>query len=852
MAIISNRAQINLHDEEIAKQRGQLAHSTVGSKPDLSMLLNAEGLVTYTSPSIASLLDFMPEEIIGSSLSALVNPADLEGLQSLLTDIEHAPGKYLSTELRLRTRNGSWRWFEANITNLLAVPGVEAIVSSFHDITEQKQTIPVWHQIKEARHFVQFYTHDDFMLDSLSKFIGTGLKAGQPCIVIATSPHLASLAKRLHAQGIDLTSAFKDNSYIAMDASQVLTQFMLNGTPDTQRFLTTIERILARANRSEQGLRIFGEMVELLWVEGKQNAAIRLEQLWNDLHDKEQNFSLFCAYSIRNFSNKAVSEKFDEICQQHSHVLPDESYSLLTDPDERLRAITHLQQKANSLEYEITERQSAEERLRISENRYRRLFEASTDGILIVDPLTCTIADANPCLAELLKYTREQLIGKKIWHMGLFPDRENALKIIHELRAKQFIHYDTLPLQTKDGQRRYVEFVSNLYQANGHEVIQCNMRDITDRKLAEEALRESEARLRFIAESMPQKIFTARLDGSIEYLNPQWVSFTGLSYPELLGWGWTRAIHPDDIEEHLKRWQHSMESKESFYCEQRFRRADGIYLWHITRAVPLRVTETNTTMWIGASTDIEEQKQLEERKNAFISMASHELKTPVTSLQGFTQVLQRRLKQQQGDNQTLLFLNRMDTQIQKLKSLIGDLLDMSKIQAGVLSFRETLFDFDALVLETVENVQATCKHQLSIQGKALTRIYGDRDRLEQVLINLLTNATKYSPQADSVIVHVAKNQQQVEVAVKDFGIGIAEEYHERIFERFYQVSDLQGKTYPGLGIGLYITRTIIERHGGHLWLESHKGKGSTFHFTLPIHNHQQNISSFPFLESKNL
>lgn len=374
-----------------------------------------------------------------------------------------------------------------------------------------------------------------------------------------------------------------------------------------------------------------------------------------------------------------------------------------------------LQQKASSLDAEIAERKVAVQRLVASENRYRRLFEASTDGILMVDPSTQTIDDANPVMTELLGYPREQLLGRELWHVGLFPDRETAQDVMKRLAKHMFARYETLPLQTRDGQSRYAEFVSTRFRANGHDVIQCNVRDITDRKLAED-----------------------------------------------------------------------------------------------------------------------ERSRLEERKNAFISMASHELKTPVTSLKGFTQVFQRRLKER-ADPQTLLFLARMDAQLSKLTGLISDLLDVSKMGTGELTFRKASLDLDELVQETVENVQAAVTtHRLSIWGATRAQVYGDRDRLGQVLINLLTNAIKYSPDAETVIVHVARNGEQADIAVQDFGIGIAEEYHERVFERFYQVADRRETTYPGLGIGLYIARTVVERHDGHLWMESARGAGSVFRMTLPL------------------
>jgi signal transduction histidine kinase len=215
-------------------------------------------------------------------------------------------------------------------------------------------------------------------------------------------------------------------------------------------------------------------------------------------------------------------------------------------------------------------------------------------------------------------------------------------------------------------------------------------------------------------------------------------------------------------------------------------------------------------------------------------MASHELKTPVTSLKGFLSLLQRSLTGH-ADERTLHYLARMNTQVNKLTNLINDLLDLSRMHIGKLTYREDLFEMDDLVQEIVENVQETTQtHQLLLEEHSQAQVVGDRDRIGQVLINLLNNAIKYSPQADTVLIRVMKEQDKVHVSVQDFGIGIAKEHQQKIFERFYQVTDQEEKSYPGLGIGLYISFDIIQRHGGQVWVESKKGGGATFHFTLPL------------------
>lgn len=156
------------------------------------------------------------------------------------------------------------------------------------------------------------------------------------------------------------------------------------------------------------------------------------------------------------------------------------------------------------------------------------------------------------------------------------------------------------------------------------------------------------------------------------------------------------------------------------------------------------------------------------------------------------------------------------------------------MQTGKLALQIEAFDLDRLIHETVENVQAaTTTHQLLIEGRTDAHVLGDKDRLGQVFINLLTNAVKYSPHADKVIVRLSREQEQAIVSVQDFGIGIDEAHHQKIFERFYQVTDPEERTYPGLGIGLYISREIVERHHGRIGVQSHKGEGATFSVSLP-------------------
>lgn len=221
-------------------------------------------------------------------------------------------------------------------------------------------------------------------------------------------------------------------------------------------------------------------------------------------------------------------------------------------------------------------------------------------------------------------------------------------------------------------------------------------------------------------------------------------------------------------------------------------------------------------------------------RDDFISVASHELKTPVTSVKMFTQVL-RHHSEQIGDYKAVDHLSKMDKQLNKLTELIYNLLNISKIQAGRMEFNYERFNFDKSVKEVVEVLQQSApKHILTVQGATKKDIMGDEERIGQVINNLVSNAVKYSPKANKIVISLSSNKDNVKVTVQDFGIGMEKGHFKRIFERFYRVYDTTDKTFPGLGIGLYISSEIIKRHGGKFWVDSTIGKGSVFYFTLPV------------------
>lgn len=694
MTITSKITDTGLQIEKALDHDQKRTHPSIENSLDILALLNAEFTVTYIGPSVTFITGYTPEEIEGHQAFDFIHPDDLSTMQQVSAEIEQTPGKSLRAEYRFHCKDGSWRWFEASATNLLHVPGVAAIIINFRDISLQKLA-PSSHPsaMNESEHFVHFYETDTFLLDSITDFIGSGLIVGDICIVLTTQAHREMLEERLKVTGLDLVAAATRGEYISLDAAEALSKIMIDGLPEPERFSRVIGSTISQAAKSHHHVRVFGELVALLWADGNHASAIRVEELWNDL-GKLYPFSLFCAYPMHGFNRDIFTAEYADICNCHSRVISAEGYTALVSPDERLHAITLLQQKANLL---------AEEQSRLA-----AIVKSSNDAV-VGKTLDGIITSWNRAAEVLFGYTAQEAIGKPI-----------TLIIPPELQQEE------------------VDIIGNL----------------------------------------------------------------------------RRGI-PIEHFETVRR------------------RKDGNYINVSLSISPIKDGAGKIVGAAKIARDITERKELEQRKDEFISMASHELKTPVTALKGFTQLLKRRFKRQ-NDEESLRFLDRMETQIDKLTKLISDLLDISKMQTGQLEYRMEPFDLDALAQEIVENVQGTTQtHDIILQNTPQVRVFGDRDRIGQVLINLLTNAIKYSPNADRVIVQIVTDETNVRVSVQDFGIGIDQAYHQKIFERFYQVNEPAEKTYPGLGLGLYISCEIIKRHQGRLWVQSRKGEGSTFAFCLP-------------------
>ncbi len=379
---------------------------------------------------------------------------------------------------------------------------------------------------------------------------------------------------------------------------------------------------------------------------------------------------------------------------------------------------------------------------------------------------------------------------------------------------------------------RFNEMLSNI------QVRENNLRSaLLDR---EQALSEAEIareRFRFMAESMPQKIFTAKPDGEVDYLNRQWSEFTGLSLEDTKERGWVRFIHPDDLEANLRNWRHSIETGEPFHFQHRIRRTDGAYRWHLSRAHAMREPSGRISMWIGSDTDIHEQKEKEEelrRVNEdlqqFAYSASHDLQEPIRNVAIYSEVVATQYHDVlDADGQQ--YLGFLVEGGRRLATLINDLLAYTR--AGVIEGKVTNVDSSEVLKHTLLSLaEAIREADAQVTSDVLPEVSMAEAHLQQVFQNLLTNALKYRKE-DAPRIHVSavKIGAAWRFSVQDNGIGIDPQYKEKIFGVFKRLH--RDQKYPGTGIGLAISHRVVERYGGRIWVESEPGKGSTFFFTVP-------------------
>ncbi|MFD0792915.1 PAS domain S-box protein [Mucilaginibacter litoreus] len=491
---------------------------------------------------------------------------------------------------------------------------------------------------------------------------------------------------------------------------------------------------------------------------------------------------------------------------------------------------------ARDLRRELADKQALTE----SEHLLQTITSASPAALWMCDKHG-NITYVNKTWTDWTGQSYNRVLGSG-WLSAILPEDHNRAfrKFIHDLNRQRPYEVD-FRIRRKDGEIRWCIATGNpQYDANGEftgYVGACT--DVTEKtiidielQLKNGALNDQIRQFEFVTDFMPVQLWTARTTGEIDYVNRQTQHFFGLPAEDIIGDKWLQMVHPEDRDGCVTAWKEALQNGSLYQYEFRLRDRKGDYKWHLARALPF-INDGQIVKWFGTNTDINEQKEMQRQKDEFLGIASHELKTPVTSIKAYAQVLGAMLSQE-GEDKKAAMVMKMDAQLNRLTNLIGDLLDVTKINSGKILFNKVWFNLNEVIHDVVLDLQHTANRHILVMDFGETGdIYSDKERIGQVLTNLVTNAIKYSPHANRVIISTRREDDRVTVSVQDFGIGIPEDKKDKVFEQFYRVSGTKQHTFPGLGLGLYISNEIIRREGGRMWVNSIEGKGSTFCFSIP-------------------
>lgn len=346
------------------------------------------------------------------------------------------------------------------------------------------------------------------------------------------------------------------------------------------------------------------------------------------------------------------------------------------------------------------------------------------------------------------------------------------------------------------------------------------------------ALAESETRFRTMMETIPQIAWTNTVDGQVTFYNQRWYDYTGLDRDNINNGGLETAIHPDDLENVLDHYRSIRETANGGELQIRVMRADGLYLWHLIRLMPIRNEHGAVQLWVGTATDIQELKLLQQQKDDFINIASHELKTPITSLKASLQLLDKN-----KDNPSSAMFSKLvgmaNKSLDRVNVLIQDLLNASKVNEGRLHLNKKRYVLSTSMDDCCDHVRSEGTFTIRTEYDNKLEVFADEGRVDQIVINFVNNAMKYASQSKEILIKLESIDGMAKVSVIDKGPGISAEKLPHVFERYYQV-DSSGSQYSGLGLGLYICSEIIKKHDGQIGVKSELGKGSTFWFTIPL------------------
>lgn len=519
----------------------------------------------------------------------------------------------------------------------------------------------------------------------------------------------------------------------------------------------------------------------------------------------------------------------------------------------------------------------SEEKLQISELRYRRLFETAQDGILILDADTGQIVDANPFLKELLGYSHGELLGKELWEIGVFKDIVDSKAAFSELQNNGYIRYKDLPLQTKDGRSIDVEFVSNVYMVDKKRVIQCNIRDITDRRKAEllamsrarelERLSKSqeetkkamlnvmedleEARALIEVEKAKDDAMLASIgEGLIAIDNKKKILVINKAAEHALGWKKHDLVGKNITILRLEDEEGApvpLDGRPAAIALATGKATSRQYFYVKKDKTKVPIAINVTPIWfnkqiVGAVIifrDITREKEIDRAKSEFVSLASHQLRTPLGVIKWYLETLTHEAYVAGAPVVVRNYIAEIYKSNERVLSLVRDLLSVSRIEQGRVKNVSHTADLLQIVREVVEQMKIVADKKkitlhITIPVPTIPAVTIDVLRFREVIENLVENAIAYTPVGGSVDVLAHTRRNALYIRVQDTGMGVAAPDQKKLFTKFFRSEKAVEHNPEGSGLGLYVVKSYVEGWGGTISAHSREGRGSTFTIRMPM------------------
>lgn len=823
---------------EIALQESQrFIQQIADTAPNLIYIMDiVQQCNVYVNRYGSTFFGSPPEEIqrLGSAFFAdALHPDDFHQLSELPKRCATAKdGEVLENEFRMKNADGEWRWFHTwDVVFSRTAEGLpQQILGTAIDITQAKQLEQARQQAEQQIRF------QAGLLDAVEQS------------VIATDL----------AGNIIYWNRYAEVLY-GWEATEVLGRSIVDVTPAS----TTQEQAVEIMVRLQAGESWSGEF----WVQRRDGTTFPVLVIDSPIHDEQGELIGIIGISV-DITERKQTEAFLQHLNEELEIRVRERTQEL----ERSRAALQQQMERERLMMAIAQqiRQSLDlqEILDTTVTEVQKLLwadrvlvyrvwsngtgsviaEAVAPGcIKVLDiplpaeifPEECrqryaegriyTLTDLNreevsPCLADCLKQiqVRAKLVVPIIQQDTLW-----GLLIAHQCsRPREWQPWEIELLVSLANQMAVAIQQSELYQQLQNE--------LKERQQVAAALRQSEAQFRSLSENSPVGILRMDAQGRCTYTNPCCQAICGYTFEEALGEGWLQFVHPEDREWLMREWLQTLSEQQEFSAEVRYVHQDGTIRFAQMRTSPLCRTSSQLMGYVGTVEDVTERRAIEQMKNEFISIVSHELRTPLASIRGSLGLLAAGVFKNKPDAaQQMLDIAAHDTE--RLVRLVNDILDLERLKSHKVNLVKQWCDAATLMRQSVETVQSLAVESqiaLSVEPTSV-QVWADRDRIIQTLVNLVSNAIKFSPPQSTVTLSVQDQADRVLFQVKDQGRGIPADKLNTIFGRFQQVDASDSRQKGGTGLGLAICKSIVQQHGGKIWVASVVGEGSSFYFTLP-------------------